>query len=110
MEQEEKNDSVTIFQGNKPVAIYVSETENSAVRIAVNNLLCDIKKVFGCEALLTNSLQDANIVVGTVTTEQINKLIEQKDLKIDEIKSEEGAVHWEAFLQQLKDEVLYIIG
>lgn len=110
MEQKGKNGMFELFQSNKTVTIYVSENENSAVQIAANNLLCDIKKVFGCDAIQSNEIEQSNIVIGTITMDKIAEWTNKNNLDLRKMQAEDSSNHWEAFLLQVKDDVLSIIG
>jgi hypothetical protein len=110
MEQKGEKGMFELFQRNKSVTIYVSETENRAVQIAVSNLLCDIKKVFECDAIQSDEIEQADIVIGTITTNETKEWANKKNLNLEKMQAEDGSYHWEAFLLQLKDEVLSIIG
>lgn len=105
-----KNDKLELINSNNTVHIYVSESENSAVQNAANNLLQDIRKVFGCNAILSKEIEQCSIIIGTVENKSFTEIIEKKQLSVDKLKAEDGSFHWEAFLHQVMDGALYIIG
>lgn len=101
--------SYELVKRNTTIQIYMSETENSAVHIAVNNLIRDIAAVCGCKAELSQEIGQCSIVIGTAVNEAVAESLAGKRLSLDKIKAE-GAYRWEAFLHEIVDGVLYIIG
>lgn len=101
--------SYELVKRNTTIQIYMSETENSAVHIAVNNLIRDIAAVCGCKAVLSQEIGQCSIVIGTADNEAVAENISGKRLSLDKLRAE-GAYRWEGFLQELVDGVLYIIG
>ncbi|MDF2871668.1 MAG: hypothetical protein K0R05_3243 [Anaerocolumna sp.] len=103
--------TLELLHKNKTVHIYVSEKENSGVLLATENLIRDLKLVFGCEAVITDLIDNSQIIIGTVgAMEKLSGLISEKKLSLDKIKTTEGTYHWEAYLQEVAEETLYIMG
>jgi hypothetical protein len=100
-----------LFKREDTVHIYVSEKENSAVQLAVENLLRDIGWVCGCTAVLSQEIDKCKVIIGTLDNHAaISEVMQKKQLSVDLMKKEDGAFHWEAYLQEVVDGVLYIVG
>lgn len=100
-----------LFTSSKPVHIYVSDQENSAVQIAAANLITDIGRVFGCQAVLSAEIHECAIIIATLDKDgQLPAVLQNKELSLDQLKDEAGVWRWEAFLQQAVDGVFYIVG
>lgn len=107
----EKDNMLELFSKNVKVSIYVSEKENSAVHIAVDNFIKDIKSVFGCEALRSNRIEKADIIIGTIDGDnEFMQLIKDKELPVDMLEEAEGKFHSEGYLQIVNDNLFYIVG
>jgi hypothetical protein len=107
----ENSDKLELFKNNNVVYIYLSENENSAVQIAVENFLRDIYWVCGCTAVLSKEVDKCRIVIGTIgNNETITDIVKNNKLSVEKLKQEDGSYHWEAFLQEAVDDVFYIIG
>ncbi|GIP43542.1 hypothetical protein J45TS6_20010 [Paenibacillus sp. J45TS6] len=100
-----------LLKRNQSVMVYVSDTENSAVHLAVKNVTRDIDRVCGCKAVITKEIEQGSIVIGTLVNNQslLAHLLE-KGVSLDKLKQEDGSYHWEAFLQEVVNGVFYIIG
>lgn len=106
-----ENKHLVLLKKNKDICIYVSDKESSGVQIAAKNLIRDIELVCGGKASISNKLEECSIVIGTINKEEsITKLIKDKKLSVDSLKKEDGSYHWEGFLQQVVDDVFYIMG
>ena len=93
-------------RGQTPGSIYVSRCENSAVLIAVENLQRDIERVCGVQpAIVRERRADTRIVVGTFEN---LALLEGADASA--LLDESGNPRWEAYLQQVQDGCLYLLG
>jgi len=107
----ESNNGFTLFGNSNTVYIYVSENENSAVHIATQNLLRDMGLVCGSKAVLSKDLNKCSIIIGTIgNNEAIMEVIKDNKLSVEKLKMEDGSFHWEAYLHEVVDGVLYIIG
>lgn len=107
----ETNNEFELLKSNSMIHIYVSENENSAVHIAVKNLIRDIDLVCGCKAVLSKEIDKCSIVIGTLNNNKvITEIIKNKKLSIDKLKMEDGSFNWEAYLQEIVDDSFYIIG
>ncbi|MBD7969462.1 glycosyl hydrolase 115 family protein [Paenibacillus gallinarum] len=100
-----------LLKRNQSVMVYVSDTENGAVHLAVKNVTRDIDRACGCKAVITKEIEQGSIVIGTLANNQslLTYLLE-KGVSLDKMKQEDGSYHWEAFLQEVVDGVFYIIG
>lgn len=100
-----------LLKRNQSVMVYVSDTENSAVHLAVENVTRDIDRACGCKAVITKEIEQGSIVIGTLANNQslLAHLLE-KGVSLDKLKQEDGSYHWEAFLQEVVDGIFYIIG
>ena len=106
-----QNNEFELFKNSDTVNIYVSENENSAVYIAVQNFLRDIGLVCGCNAVLSKEINKCSIIIGTIgNNEAIAEVIKDNRLSVEKLKMEDGSFHWEAYLQEVVDGVFYIIG
>ncbi|ASA24062.1 glycosyl hydrolase 115 family protein [Paenibacillus donghaensis] len=100
-----------LFTRNKPVHIYVSETENSAVHLAAANLITDISRTCGGKAVLSNEIDECAIIIATLEhSASVPAVLQDKKLSLDQLKNEAGTLRWEAFLQEAVDDVFYIVG
>ncbi len=103
--------TLELFHKNKTVHIYVSEKENSGVLLAADNFIRDLQLVFGCEAVITHQIDNSQIIIRTIGIwEELSDHISEKKLSLDKIKTTDGAYHQEAYLQEVKEDTLYIIG
>lgn len=108
MSSTDKQPTLEIFARHKTVHIYLSPAENEAVQLAAADLLRDIGSVCGCSAVFSTDLEQCGVVIGTVG--QLETVIAQKGLSADKLKQEDGSWRWEAYLQEVRDGVLYILG
>lgn len=103
------------------VYIYLSGQENSAVQIAARNLAGDIEKVSECEVAFRdieemkdkagdNIPQRGILIASMGICEQMREWFPRKLPDTGCLKEADGKARWEAFLHQLSEEVLYIIG
>ncbi|MEK4059982.1 MULTISPECIES: glycosyl hydrolase 115 family protein [unclassified Paenibacillus] len=107
----EAEDKLELFKSNTTVHIYVSENENSAVQIAVDNLLRDIHSVCGCKAVRSKEMDKCSVIIGTIdNNETFSGIIKEKNVPVEKLQSEDGSFHWEAYLQEVRDGVFYIVG
>ncbi len=104
----EAQPTLELFSRHKTVHIYLSPSENEAVQLAALDLLRDIGSVCGCKAVLSTDLAPCGVVIGTV--EHLDMAIREKGLSADKLKQEDGTWRWEAYLQEVRDGVLYILG
>ncbi|MDS0526326.1 glycosyl hydrolase 115 family protein [Clostridium sp. SHJSY1] len=106
-----QNNKFELLKNTDIVHVFISEKENSAVQIAVQNLLRDIQCVCGCEVILSKDIDKCKIIIGTIENNKtITEIIKNKKLSVEKLKRENGFFHWEAFLQEVVDDVFYIIG
>jgi len=111
IQSNEIDNNLELLKRNETVYVYVSEQENSAVQIAVENFLRDIHLVCGCKAVLSKEIDKCSIIIGTIdNNEAITEVIKNKRLSVEKLKMEDGSYHFEAFLEEVVDGVLYIIG
>lgn len=100
-----------LLKRNHTVPVFVSETENSAVHLAFCNLMRDIDWVCGCKLLRAKEMDQSSIVIGTITdNEPLLAYLQEKGVSLKKLALEDGSYRWEAFLQEVIDGVLYIIG
>ncbi len=105
-----------------PVHLICSPEENSAVKYAVENMCTDIKKVFECDCDILwekrlfedntkNHRKKTNICIATldVAKESWDKEV-LSALSWEKLYQESGDIRWEAYLQQIIDGTLYILG
>lgn len=108
MQSTEKQPTLELFAKHKTVYMYVPEAENEAVHLAAENLVRDIGSVCGCTAVLSSDMEQCSVIIGTV--EQLEPTVRNKGLSVDKLKQEDGSWRWEAFLLEVLDGVLYILG
>ncbi|MGY5486822.1 glycosyl hydrolase 115 family protein [Paenibacillus sp. ALE2] len=100
-----------LLKRNHEVPVFVSETENSAVHLAFCNLMRDIDWVCGCKLVRAKEMDQSSIVIGTITdNEPLLAYLQDKGVSLKKLMLEDGSYRWEAFLQEVIDGVLYIIG
>ncbi len=81
------NGDILLCEKNETVKIYVDDADNSAVRIAAQNLVNDIKRVCGANAVLTNNRNEARIVVGSMGhSTGIDAFLQRNDIDPKELK------------------------
>ncbi|SDC12508.1 Glycosyl hydrolase family 115 [Pelagirhabdus alkalitolerans] len=98
-----------IGEREKKIKIYLSNHENSAVKIAADNLTKDIDQVCGSIAEITE--EEGNIVIGTLTAnEEIEHILSDHEINTDCLRDSHGHDHWEGYLIQEKEGILYIVG
>jgi len=69
--------------------VYMSEQEDVAVRKAAVNLCADLKKICNANAVLTDNIEDAKIIIETAG--------EGDAKKYPELFDSDGNLIWEAF-------------
>ena len=106
----QKEHNVQLFSHEQPPHVYVSVQETTAVQIAVNNLINDIEAVLGSKASSSMKLEQCRIVIGTIGNTDIDAIIQQVGVRVDELYAEDGTLRWEAYVQQIINGDLYIIG
>ncbi|UQZ35396.1 hypothetical protein C2I18_18840 [Paenibacillus sp. PK3_47] len=103
--------TLKLFSSGQTVFIYAAENENNAVQIAADNLVRDIGRVSGGKAVLSQELEKCSVVIGTLGTDaQLAVTLKDKKVSLEKLKLEDGTCRWEAYLQEVADGVLYIIG
>ena len=92
-----------LLEKGKKTEILYSEQENSAVHIAVNNLMKDMQKVCPCKIVLCSKFdtqtdhENPRIVIATLSTSEIcNVFPKELQLYIEKIKNADGRFHWGA--------------
>lgn len=91
-------------QGKCPGSIYISADENSAVQLAVQNLARDVEKVCGVRPEVVHTVQDdTRIVVATLAHRP-------ETVDASALVGDDGNPRWEAFLQQVQGNRLYLLG
>ncbi|MGD0031218.1 glycosyl hydrolase 115 family protein [Paenibacillus illinoisensis] len=102
---------IELLRRNHSVSVYVSEAENSAVQLAYCNLIRDIDWVSGCQVVPSTDQAKSSIIVGTIADHPtFTSYLLEKGVSLDRLQLEDGSLRWEAFLHQIVDGVLYIIG
>ena len=106
-----------LLEKGKKTEILYSEQENSAVHIAVNNLMQDMQKVCPCKIVLCSKFdtqtdhENPRIVIATLSTSEIcNVFPKELQLYIEKIKNADGRFHWEAYFHKIIGNTLYIVG
>ena len=74
-----------IINYNEKIKIYLSDKENTAVKIAARNLCSDLYKVCGAKAELTEDIQNAKIIITTSNGDNYD------------LRGSNGATIWEAY-------------
>lgn len=89
-----------------PGSIFIPASEDSAVQIAVSNLAADIERVCGVRPQVVHQRQaDTRIIVSTLEHADVPEGVNTAALL-----DGDGKPLWEAFLQQMQEGVLYLIG
>ena len=93
-----------------PCVIECPPQESDAVKIAVQNLITDLRKVFGEEILCTKNGQEcARIIIRTLPL-GCTKETDAADTVADGVWKDDGTPHKEAFSWIVRGNVLYITG
>ena len=106
-----------LLEKGKKTEIFYSEQENSAVHIAVNNLMQDMQKVCPCKIVLCSKFdtqadhENPRIVIATLSVSEIcNIFPEELQLYTEKVKNADGRFHWEAYFHKIIGNTLYIVG
>lgn len=89
-----------VLERNQEVKLYLAESENTAVQIAVKNFCQDIEKICGAKVCITHDKEHAKIIVETVQEKNAHK----------ELLDLEDNLRWEAYSIKVTDGKLYIAG
>lgn len=84
--QPAKGDDFAIVDNSRPVAIYVDPAADDAVKIAAKSLAADFGRVSGTDATLMNSPQSNCIIVGTIGSPVIDRMIKAKHIDVKQLK------------------------
>lgn len=106
-------DGFTLIEGGQPVSLLVDTTDNSAVRIAARNLQADFGRVAGREPALLSAPQGRRLViVGTLESRYIGRLVKEKKLDASSLKGKHEMYLMTTVLQPMEgvDEALVIAG
>lgn len=96
---------ILFAKGQRPGTIYVNQAENSAVLLAVQQLANDMEKVCGVRPAVVHQLDEQVVVmVGTLS------LLHDAPICLDRLCDESGQPRWEAYLQQVKERRLWLVG
>ena len=94
-----------LIEKGQRLSIYVKDTENSAVKIAAQNLAMDLEKVMQIKAACENvSKESCSIVIHTLNQDNTMKWIENMLPTVD------GVIRKEGYVCIVKDKKLYIAG
>ncbi|HMR50011.1 MAG TPA: glycosyl hydrolase 115 family protein [Arachnia sp.] len=91
--------------------VAVDPSESPAVLRAVDNLIRDLGRV--CPAAhveLTDDADGATVVIGTVESPPVRSSVEAGELDLSPLHDEHGRPRWEAFLIQVVEDTVYIVG
>ena len=91
-------EGMAIVENGKPVPVYVDSKSDDAVRIAAKSLSADFGRVTGTDAVLADTPAKQCVIVGTVGTPVIDRLIKEKRIDGKELKGKR-----EKFLLQVID-------
>jgi len=94
-----------LINNSSPASIVVDSGADEAVEIAVANLAEDFGRVCGTDAVVGGDVRPGVILVGTVGTPVIDRLVKQKKIDGAELKGKR-----EKYLIQLTDGMLVIAG
>lgn len=101
---------VTIATRDGSVEIAVAESESSAVRHAVEDLVHDLRTVSGATVSLTSDPLNARIVVGTLQSSLLADAIADGVIDVSGLLDEDSQPRWEAFQVATSADTLYLIG
>lgn len=103
-------------KGMKTEVLY-SEQENSAVRIAINNLIQDMQKVCPCKVTRCSKFDSQvkhecpRIVIATLSVSELcSTFPKELQLSIEKIKKTEEQFRWESYVHKMIGDTLYIVG
>ena len=98
--------AVLTIKNESSIHIGISWKENSAVRIAAENLKNDLKKVLGTEVTLGEFKGGESILVGTAgVSAEIEGLFDEKKLQ-----DKNGNFRKEAYIRTVSKDRLVIVG
>jgi hypothetical protein len=105
------NDEVAVLKRGHLAKVYVSEVEDSGVHIAANNFVRDLESVCGCKAAVSTEMVGCAMVIGTLGIDPyFDAKMKALNVPLDPLRKSDGTLHFEGFLQQMVDGVLYIVG
>ena len=82
----DSGEAFSIVSGGKPVPLYVDRGADEAVAIATKSLASDFGKVTGTDAEIAATPQKECIIVGTIGTPVIDRLVKDKVIDGKELK------------------------
>ena len=103
-------DGVRICGPRQQPAVFVAPDEPPAVQRAVRDLSRDLTAVTGATATTTERADAATIVIGTIGTPEIDRIVQSRGIDTSALRDDTGAPRWEAFLVATDDDRLYLIG
>ncbi|WP_288739626.1 glycosyl hydrolase 115 family protein [uncultured Coprobacter sp.] len=94
----------TLFTKGEPTSVFVSEKENSVVKMAVSLFSEDMKNVFDIVPSVCEDILSGKVVIGTVGCDkELDRWLQELGINMSELRD-----HWEAFsLQTVKVEGKY---
>ncbi|HJC22489.1 MAG TPA: glycosyl hydrolase 115 family protein [Candidatus Eisenbergiella merdavium] len=116
---EERDEAMTaekrfLLKRGEKVRLFCAEEENSAVRHAVGSLAGDMERACGCVVEWGNgqpSSDETVVVAVTAGTPWFDRMIpEGTGIGLDRLKDDRGELRWEAYLQQVCEGTLFLIG
>ncbi|MDE6457041.1 MAG: hypothetical protein K2L31_00395, partial [Muribaculum sp.] len=84
--QPAKGDDFAIVDNSRPVAIYVDPAADDAVKIAAKSLAADFGRVSGTDATLMDTPKSNCIIVGTIGSPVIDRMIKAKHIDVKQLK------------------------
>lgn len=111
--QELSSERFTLISDGQPVSVLIDQSDNIGVRIAVTALINDFKMVSGVEPkLITEPTEKRVVIIGTLESEHIKRLIKSKKIDQKELKGKLEKYIMTTVMNPLDgvDQALVIVG
>lgn len=111
--QELSSERFTLISDGQPLSVLIDQSDNIGVRIAVTALINDFKMVSGVEPkLITEPTEKRVVIIGTLESEHIKRLIKSKKIDQKELKGKLEKYIMTTVMNPLDgvDQALVIVG
>lgn len=111
--QELSSERFTLISDGQPVSVLIDQSDDIGVRIAVTALINDFKMVSGVEPkLITEPTEKRVVIIGTLESEHIKRLIKSKKIDQKELKGKLEKYIMTTVMNPLDgvDQALVIVG
>ena len=111
--QELSSERFTLISDGQPLSVLIDQSDDIGVRIAVTALINDFKMVSGVEPkLITEPTEKRVVIIGTLESEHIKRLIKSKKIDQKELKGKLEKYIMTTVMNPLDgvDQALVIVG